>query len=325
MPTSGRGLIQRALLAVLVVVAGAALLFALTPWPSALVVRHVYTGSGENSQQLLGRFVPDDVTSRLDLAYGEDGDERLDVHRPADAAGRLPTIVWVHGGGWVGGDKEDVGPYLKILAAQGYTVVGLNYSLAPEDRYPTPTRQANQAVGWVLDHAAELGVDEDEVVLAGDSAGAQIAAQVATIATSSEYARAMGVRPALEPEALRGIVLDCGAFDPVAMMQSGHLGTMTVRSYLGGDTDEAGAQARTADHVTGEFPPTWISAGNADPLEPQSRELAGRLDDLGVDVATLFFSADHRPALGHEYQFNLAADEGKQALGETLAFLDEVT
>jgi acetyl esterase/lipase len=78
----------------------------------------------------------------------------------------------------------------------------------------------------------------------------------------------------------------------------------------------------TIDHVTPAFPPVFIGGGNADPLtEAHSRPFAARLRELGVAVSTLFYDADHRPPLGHEYQFDLDLAEGREALASTLDFL----
>lgn len=76
-------------------------------------------------------------------------------------------------------------------------------------------------------------------------------------------------------------------------------------------------------HVTTAFPPSFISSGNGDPLEPQAVALARQLDALGVRVDTLFFPS-HAPALGHEYQFNLDTAAGQEALKGMLAFLASI-
>lgn len=302
------------------------LAFTVSPWPSALLVRHVFSDGGERTAKSLESRVPDGVVSRLDLDYGP---ELLDVYRPENADGPLPTVVWVHGGGWIGGDKTDVRPYLKILAAEGYTVVGVDYTRAPAARHPTPVRQAGAALSWLGERAHELGMDPDRVVLAGDSAGAQIVAQLAAAVTDERYARALDVEPGLSASALRGVVLNCGAYDPGAIAEGGSrligfLARRTVRSYLGDDWQAEAALARVRDHVTGFFPRTWITVGNDDTLEDQGRSLATRLEELGVDVTSLFYPPGHRPLLGHEYQFNLDGEDGRAALRDTIGFLDQV-
>ena len=108
----------------------------------------------------------------------------LDVHRPSATGAPLPALVWVHGGGFVGGSKDELAGYFKLIASNGYAVVAPRYALAPEHRYPTPTRQVMHALGYLKANAERLGIDGGRIALAGDSAGAQIAAQIAALVTS---------------------------------------------------------------------------------------------------------------------------------------------
>jgi acetyl esterase/lipase len=77
--------------------------------------------------------------------------------------------------------------------------------------------------------------------------------------------------------------------------------------------------------VTREFPPTFISGGNADPLtDAHSRPFAARLVELGVDVSERFYAADRTPALGHEYQFRVESADGQAALQAVLGFVQRL-
>ena len=80
-----------------------------------------------------------------------------------------------------------------------------------------------------------------------------------------------------------------------------------------------------ARHVTPAFPPAFISAGNADPLEPHSHAMAAALQKQGVRVDALFFPKDHALPLPHEYQFNLDQIDGQQVLQRSLRFLASCT
>src|SRR5690606_15701270 len=77
----------------------------ITPWPSAMVIRAVFTQGGDATAAEMDKHVPDTkLTETLDVAYGDDGvDTTMDVFTPASATGPLPTIVWIHGGAWISG------------------------------------------------------------------------------------------------------------------------------------------------------------------------------------------------------------------------------
>ena len=110
-----------------------------------------------------------DVLGLIDERYGPDPDMLLDVSRPVSATEPLPLVVWVHGGGFVGGTKEELAGYFKLLASHGFAVVAPRYSLAPGRRYPVPLRQLMQALQYLQANAGRLLIDPDRIALAGDS------------------------------------------------------------------------------------------------------------------------------------------------------------
>jgi acetyl esterase len=302
----------------------------LSPWPAALAIRLVFEAGGRQMNAALERFVPvSQVTGVLDEPYAPaDPDARLDVFYPRglsrDAA--LLTVVWIHGGAFVAGSKEEVRNYVKILAAHGVTAVAVDYSLAPARTYPTPVRQVNAALAYLAENAARLHVDPGRFVLAGDSAGAQLAAQLANLTNSPDYAREVGIAPALRGDQLAGVLLYCGPYGSPG--RGGDAASFFVRSVLWSYSgrrdfrrDPGFASMFVAEHLSAAFPPTFISVGNADPLAPDSYAFARALTNLGVPVESLFFPADQAPPLPHEYQFNLAGEAGQEALTRSLAFL----
>ena len=191
----------------------------ITPWPSAMAIRAVFTQGGDATAKEMEGHAPDtSLTETLDVAYADEGaDTTMDVFTPASADGPLPTIVWIHGGAWVSGSKENVDPYLRILAAEGYTTIAVNYTLGPEGAYPTAVNQLNEALAYIDAHAVDLNVDASQIVLAGDSAGAQLASQMATIMTSPDYAEFMSITPALQADQVIATVLNCGVYDLAAL------------------------------------------------------------------------------------------------------------
>ncbi|WP_106813975.1 alpha/beta hydrolase [Microbacterium timonense] len=307
---------------------------AITPWPSAMLIRSVFERGGDETAAEMERHQPSaPVEEQLGLEYGAAGDETttFDVFRPQGAEGPLPTIVWVHGGAWISGSSANVDPYLRILAAEGYTTVGLNYELGPEGTYPTAVVQLNEALAYLDDNAADLGIDPDHIVLAGDSAGAQLASQLAVLTTNDRYARLMGIDPALESSQLSGVILNCGVYDMPAMAELDGIVAwgfqIALWAYTGTKSWSAGyegATMSTIDFVTADFPPTYISGGNADGLTwLQSIPMSQRLRDAGVPVTEKFWAADHSPALPHEYQFHLDLPDAQDALQTTIDWLGE--
>ena len=300
-----------------------------SPRPTVLLLRQMFAAGGAAVARGLDPHTPANVTALTDERYGSNPDEVLDVYRPAGFEGRLPTVVWVHGGGWIAGSKEELAGYFKLIASRGYTVVGPRYSLAPKRRYPTPTRQIMQALQYLQANAERLQLDPARIVIGGDSAGAQLTAQVAALVTTPGYANAVGVEPTITAEQLRGVVLACGPYD-LARLAAGHtsIGTRLVQAVLWAYSgkrkfleDRHFATFSLTDHVTPAFPPALVTVGNADPLRLHSELLVQQLLEEGTQLETLFFPADYEPALGHEYQFTLDTDAGDLFLERLFTFL----
>ena len=311
-----------------------AIIGALTPRPSAMLIRSVFEKGAADTVAEMNRHVPDTpMNQRLDLAYADEDITTMDVFTPAAAGEVLPTVIWVHGGAWISGSKADVAPYLQILAGEGYTTIGLNYSLGPEAEYPTAVRQLNAALAYIDEHAAELGVDRGNIVLAGDSAGSQLASQLAMLTTNTEYAHLLGMKPSLEPTQLSGLILNCGVYDLRAMAEIEGLVAwgfqVSLWAYTGTknwSASSAGTTMSTINFVNADLPPTYISGGNGDALTwLQSVPMARAIQDAGVEVTSLFWPMDHAPALPHEYQFHLDLPEAQTALQATIQYLARVT
>jgi acetyl esterase len=305
-------------------------------FPSAGVLNTARESTNAAMFAAEAKYVPKGVTSNLDLPYDSasknsyDRAQTLDAYYPASVAGSsdlLPTVVWIHGGAWIGGSATELTSHLRILASHGYTTIGVNYTLAPAERYPTPVRQIMAALLYVQEHAAALHADPDRVVLAGDSAGAQLAAQTAEAIVDPAYANLIGVAPPLTADRLKGVLLYCGVFDFSLTGVHGSFRRFLQASllqYTGSTHPGTADPSRTGSvvkYVPKDFPPTFITAGNADPVLAQSTAMVAALKARGTTVDQLFFPADYKPALPHEYEFHLNLKAAKTAFSRMVSFL----
>jgi triacylglycerol lipase len=152
---------------------------------------------------MLARQPKDGVTVTQHLKYGPHARHMLDVYAPANATGKAPVLVFIHGGAWHLGDKVDIENFGYYFARAGIVFVAPSYRLAPEIKWPACTEDAAAAMKWVRDHVAEYGGDAARVFLGGHSAGAQIAA---------DY----GLRKRFQPAGgakLAGLLLLGGVYD----------------------------------------------------------------------------------------------------------------
>jgi arylformamidase len=128
---------------------------------------------------------------KRDIPYADPADPKqvLDVYAPSNAKG-LPVVFWIHGGGWETGDKSEVKAKPQAFMDKGFVFVSTNYRLLPGVDMATLIGDVAKSFGWVHNHIAEYGGDPNRVIVAGHSAGAQLAA---LICTDERYLKSEGV------------------------------------------------------------------------------------------------------------------------------------
>lgn len=307
--------------------------FQVSPWPSAMLIRSSFNKGGVKMNEDMAQFVPSGITSKKDIQYDPSGDDTfLDIYYPENfkSSGKLyPVIVWTHGGAFIAGDKGELENYCKILASKGFVVAAVNYTLAPGGNYPLPVKQVNSALEFLVKNSKEYFIDANRIILAGDSGGAHISAQLAAIITNESYSKTLGIKPAVLADKIKGVVLYCGPYSAEMVNFEGAMGGFlktVLWSYIGKkdflNTHEI-KHFSVLNFVDQSFPKTFISVGNHDPLGPHSHALASKLSKMNVPIDTLFFPKDYSPGLEHEYQL-VMNDAGKIALERTVKFINSV-
>ncbi len=123
--------------------------------------------------------------SRVDgvpFAQGESGPLLADMYLPQQQ-GRLPAILFIHGGGWTMGKRDSWDKLIVPFAARGYVGMTIDYDLSPGVHFPVALEECKAAVRWLRAHATEYHVDPNRIAVAGGSAGGELAALVALTGT----------------------------------------------------------------------------------------------------------------------------------------------
>jgi acetyl esterase/lipase len=133
-------------------------------------------------------------------------ENRLDLYLPKGVK-NFPVVFLVHGGAWMGGDKQFVfmPSIARCFASQGLGVVSVNYRLYPWARYPSPVVEVAKAFAWIQQHIGDFGGRTDEIFLVGHSAGGHL---VSLLATDEKYLRQEGA----DPSRIRGVVAVSGVY-----------------------------------------------------------------------------------------------------------------
>lgn len=226
------------------------------------------------------------VTRDVRYAEIEGVDPRLlslDVYAPPDGE-KHPVLVMVHGGGWRGGDKANdavVRPKGPFFVSNGWVFVSVNYRLAPAVHHPKQVEDIARALAYIHEHIAEHGGDPGKITLMGHSAGAHLAALVATDRRRLE---AVGASLSI----LRGVVLlDGAAYNLPADLAAGDLEPRVARMFrMAFGADPKGwADASPITHVAAGkgIPPFLLfHAGERERSRLRAVELAGALRKAGV-------------------------------------------
>jgi acetyl esterase/lipase len=183
-----------------------------------------------------------------DLAYGREPRQVLDLYLPDNASPRL--LVFIHGGGWRGGDKQQYSALGELLASFGYAVALPNHRLAPQHPFPAQAEDVAAAVACVLRYASESGIQPRGILLGGHSSGAHLAALLA-------------VHPRLgapiASSEVAGVICISGVYDLPAYAPAAH--------YLApvfGANPEVWADASPVRHVRPGVPPFFLAFAEHD-------------------------------------------------------------
>ncbi|MEV6654164.1 alpha/beta hydrolase [Streptomyces sp. NPDC051219] len=126
--------------------------------------------------------LPADISHRT-LKVGPTGTVDIRIVRPKGDTGKLPAVVYTHGGGWVLGDENTHDRLVRQIADGAHAaVIFVNYTRSPEARFPIAIEQAYAATKWVAEHGSEINVDGSRLAIAGDSVGGNMAAAVTLMA-----------------------------------------------------------------------------------------------------------------------------------------------
>jgi len=227
-----------------------------------------------------------------DVPYASIGQRalRLDLHLPSGKP-RAPLIVWIHGGAWRSGSKNDVP--IRKLVAEGYPIASVDYRLSTEARFPAQVHDIKAAIRFLRAHANEWQLSAKKIVIAGDSAGAHLAALVGVSNESRALEGEIGDNPRAS-SSVQGIISLYGAANLQTILKQSTPHGLSVRVpaldlLLGEQPEQVPDLAKLASpvfHVDKHDPPLLLLHGDQDPQMPinQSHELCGAYQRVGAPV-----------------------------------------
>jgi len=275
-----------------------------------------------------------------DIPYRSSGmtEHLLDVYRPIDRPGPLPVVLYVHGGGFRILSKDTHWVMGLAFARRGYVVFNINYRLAPKYPYPAAMEDTCSAYRWVLENAAQYGGDVSQLVVAGESAGANLITSL-TLASCYERPEAWAQQVYETGVVPGGAIPKCGVHqvsemdrfkqrdprisefmdDRMMEVSRGYLGAAAMDAPGGIDLADPVVVLERGDTPSRELPPFLISVGTKDPLLDDSRRLDRAISDLGGSSEIHYYKGEV-----HAFQAMVWRKNARRYWGEVYRFLDQV-
>jgi len=232
----------------------------------------------------------------------------------------LPVLIYLHGGGWVVGNLDTHDKIMRLLALRsGAAVVGVDYGLAPQTKFPAAIDECLAAVAHVRDHAADWGIDPERIAIGGDSAGANLAVAVA-----------LSLRDA-QPELLRMLLLVYGVFglqDSPSQRLFGERGDGLSNKdmdyyydcYLRGPEDAQDDRFNVLGADLRGLPPAFIAAAGMDPLLDDSVVMHELLGEAGVESKLAIYDG----VLHGFLHYSRMLDRSKEAIDDAAEAIRDV-
>lgn len=218
------------------------------------------------------------------------------VHHPAKDAGPSPALVYLHGGGFVMFSVDTHDRLMREYAALGrFAVIGVDYPLAPEHKYPAPLDRLTEFVLWLGRHAESLDVDAERLALGGDSAGGNLS--VATCLRLRDIGKLHLVKAVLSNyggfSAVCSDEAEAEFGGPDAVLHRDEI-DFYWRQYLNGPDERRDPYACPVNAELTGLPPVFLAIPDLDVVSEHSFEMARKLDAAGVPCeARVYRGATH--------------------------------
>lgn len=281
----------------------------------------------------------DGVVYVNDICYGAKyPNSYLDIfYADKENSRRYPTVIYIHGGGFIFGDKVSGDPlatgegrdidFCVDIAKRGYNVVSPNYALAPEYRFPVQLEQVDELLVYLTEHQEEYGLDMDRVFLGGGSAGACLSEIYGTLLVNPEYAERLGVVPSVNKEQIIGLLVDEAALS--VRHYEENMNAM-FGCWVGRDTpsenEEAYVLFDAPKWIKDTYIPSFIISSNMEIwFKDSADDLADILEKNGTKYE-YFYRGQEGDALEHGFMKRYAGNQyAKECFESMLRFMEIIT
>lgn len=281
----------------------------------------------KDAKRVAAQPVPENVEAITDIEYIKDGNpmHKLDIFLPINAAGKLPIIFDIHGGGWYYGDKELNQYFCKALTYEGFAVIDISYRLSPEVDFFGQVQDVFAAMQFLKDNNVDDRLDFDKFFIVGDSAGGHIVGQILNICKNVELQQAYKVSPSLD---VKGGCMICPAAEPLDMagekLHKSGLLKVYFNPIFGKDYLKNGVEKLTSFKATlqKDIAPVFFISAYADMLKKETKAAHKLVEDNGIKTGICFFDEPLNKDHKCDHVFNVLHWEWEEAKVANKAMCD---
>jgi acetyl esterase/lipase len=260
------------------------------------------------------------------IVYGTGGgkDLKLDLARPQQATGLLPALVYIHGGGWQGGDRSMYRNDILEAAKRGYVAVTVSYRLSdpdyagkPRNAFPAQIEDVKCAIRWLRANAEKYHVDPNRIGATGGSAGGHLSL-LAGVAPNSKPLEGIGGNTGVSSQ-VQAVVNYFGPTDMPRLYAISKGAAVALDHLFGAPPAKAAELYRIASpitYVSKDSPPILTLHGTVDPVVPVEQAIE-------FDAAMKKAGASHTLVLMEGQGHGFGGEPGKKATEATFKFFDE--
>jgi len=273
-----------------------------------------------DAKRLSKQSDPEKVTVISDIPYIKDAERPnyLDIYYPEGTDKALPTIIDIHGGGWMYGNKELNKKYCMHLATRGFTVVNINYHLVQEKRFPRQLQDIFAALNWVYDNAKDYYIDLNRVFLTGDSAGGHLASMTMALMYNDEVKKLLNIDTKID---IKAGGLTCGVYDfdkykfPKKTIFSSYKNVILGEKFKG---SKYGNILTFNDVYTGKMPPLYLVSSKEDIIGEQTLNFAKYCEEKGINHTLRFYDKGKTNKLIHVFPITFPLYEESVAVNDEM-------
>ncbi|MGI6701998.1 MAG: alpha/beta hydrolase [Christensenellales bacterium] len=253
--------------------------------------------------------------SDKNISYGAHRLQRYDVHYDIRKK-ELKTIFYIHGGSWMSMDKKHYNYIVKTIAERGYRIININYRMLPRYDLSTVVTDCESAVCHAIDTVP--GIDTDNLMIMGDSAGGHLAALIAAKANSGAFRKNIKFKAA---------AIFYGLLDMDDMIYSDAWLFKFLTKYFHKETGLYFKEYLTGlsprKFINENFPKTFLASGKVDALNPATMSFIKILDEIGIEHSDYILPEDRKDGL-HGFLSYTWLRSSKEALKAVIEFFEGI-